>query len=123
MAQTVFERYGGFASVRRIVSDFYQRILSSPVLAPHFEGIDMRRLIDHQTQFISAAMGGPAAMHDDQLRRAHARLGITPAEFSEMEEVMRATLTDHGLAPEDIDHVCGEISRREYVIVTQADRR
>lgn len=47
MAQTPFERYGGFAKVSRIVSELYDRLLESPVTARYFEGIDMKRQIDH----------------------------------------------------------------------------
>lgn len=60
MATSVFERCGGFAAVRKVVSAFYDKVLDSPILEPHFENIDMRRLIDYQTKFIASAMGGPA---------------------------------------------------------------
>ena len=51
---TMFEKYGGFAKVSRIVSSFYDKALDSPILAPYFTGVDMRRLIDHQTKFASS---------------------------------------------------------------------
>jgi hemoglobin len=40
LSNTVFERYGGFASVRKVVSDFYDRVLESPDLLPYFERIE-----------------------------------------------------------------------------------
>jgi hypothetical protein len=46
---TVFERCGGFASVRKVISTFYDKILDSTVLSGYFADVDMRRLIDHQT--------------------------------------------------------------------------
>ena len=60
-AETMFERYGGFARVSRVVSSFYERVLESPSLAPYFAGIDMRRQIDHQTKFIASIRAGPPA--------------------------------------------------------------
>jgi len=69
MADTIFERYGGFSAVRRIVSDFYDRVLDSPVIAHHFEKVDMKRLLDHQARFIAAVTGGPASYSDEHLRR------------------------------------------------------
>lgn len=105
--------------VRRIVTDFYQRVLGSPVIGHHFDGVDMRRLIDHQTQFITFAMGGPASVSDEQLRRVHARLGITSGEFRTMCSLLREALTDGGLPQDDVDHVCREVDRREYLIVTR----
>lgn len=71
MRHTIFERYGGFAKVSRIVSSFYDKILESPITSTYFDNIDMRRLIDHQTKFIAYVMGGPASYTNDQLERVH----------------------------------------------------
>ena len=118
MASTPFERCGGFSSVRKIVSEFYDRILSSEALQPYFDGTDMRILIDHQTKFIAAVMGGPAAFSDDALRRAHRRLNITRKDFHEMADILRETLEDFDLDEADVELVCSEVSKREPVIVT-----
>ena len=48
MSQTIFERYGGFAAVRKVVSTFYDYILEDDVMAPYSEGVDMRRQIDRR---------------------------------------------------------------------------
>jgi hemoglobin len=121
MATTPFERYGGFANVRKIVSEFYDRILSSETLQPYFEGTDMRLLIDHQTKFISSMMGGPGAFSDDALRRAHTRLNVSRKDFVEMTEVLRETLEDFDLDEDDINAVCSEVVRREPLIVVNSD--
>lgn len=108
---TLFESLGGFARVRLIVSDFYEKVLDSEILGPYFQQVDMRRLIDHQTKFISAIMGGPAAFTDEQIARAHARLDITPAAFAEMAALLRETLEDFGVPDADVErlhaHVLG----------------
>lgn len=119
MAGTLFERSGGFATVRRIVSAFYDKVLDSPALARHFEGVDMRALIDHQTKFITFVMEGPATFHDGVLERAHARLGVTPAEFSELVGLLRETLEDFDIPPADIEHVVREVKKRERLIVAR----
>lgn len=119
MAASMFERCGGFATVRRIVSGFYDRVLDSPRLARHFAEVDMRRLIDHQTKFITFVMEGPATFADSQLERAHARLGITPAEFDEMVDLLRETLEDAGLEPADVEQVLREVRQRERLVVAR----
>jgi hemoglobin len=118
MAETIFERYGGFATVRRIVSDFYDRALDSPVISHHFEQVDMKRLLDHQSRFIASVTGGPASYTDDHLRRVHERLGITAEEFREMIMLLSETLEDFDVSSEDIDYVVQELRRRQGVIVT-----
>jgi hemoglobin len=119
MTETIFERYGGFAVIRRIVSDFYDRVLGSPVISHHFEHVDMRRLLDHQARFISSITGGPASYTDEHLRRIHERLGITAEEFREMVALLSETLEDFDFAQTDIDVVVGELRRRQGVIVTR----
>ena len=119
MNQTIFERYGGFASVRKIVSTFYDYVLDDAVMAPYFAGIDMRRQIDHQSKFISAMMGGPASYSDDHLRRVHARLGITHDDFLVMASLLQEALEDHALAPADVQAVMHEIAIREHLVVTK----
>src|SRR5262245_18506889 len=118
MAQTVFERVGGFMVVRKIVSAFYDCVLDSPVVQHHFTELSMPRLIDHQTQFISQLLGGPVRISDETLQHAHARLRITPEEFEEVGRILRETLEEAGLSSEDIAFVMGEVRRRERLIVT-----
>jgi len=115
----MFEQYGGFATVRRIVSSFYDRVLDSDVIAHHFEHVEMRRLIDHQAQFISSLLGGPASFSDDHLYRIHRRFGITTREFREMVSLLEETLEDFAFAQSDIDEVLTAVRRREGVIVAQ----
>jgi hemoglobin len=117
MKQSLFERYGGFAHVSRVVTHFYDKILDSPLTSPYFEGIDMRRLIDHQTKFIAYIMGGPASYTNDHIERVHAHLGITPAAFNEAVDLLRETLEDMDYEEEDIQTMVDElVSRKHYVI-------
>lgn len=119
MTTTVFDRYGGFATMRKVVSDFYDDVLDSPSLSHHFEHTDMRELIRHQTVFIAYLTGGPGAAYSDEvLERIHAPLGITHAEFGELLGVLRDTLEDHGFEPGDVDHITHEFRRREPFIVS-----
>jgi hemoglobin len=117
MTGTIFEELGGFARVRLLVSTFYDKVLDSERLAPHFAHIDLRRLIDHQTKFVSALMGGPASYTDEQLARAHHRLGITAEEFDEMAELFRETLEDGGLPDAMVERLDAHLlSLRPHVI-------
>jgi hemoglobin len=106
---SLFERVGGFAQVRLIVSDFYDRILDSDRLRPYFENIDVRRLIDHQTKFVSALMGGPASYSNEQLARAHGHLGISPEEYEEMGEIFRETLEDFDVPSVEVERLHAHI--------------
>jgi hemoglobin len=119
MTQTIFERAGGFASVRKVVSAFYDYVLEDEVMAPYFADIDMRKQIDHQSKFISAVMGGPGSFTDDHLERVHARLGIDKKAFVIMAGLLKEAMEDNGMAGPDVDAVIHEIVIREHLIVSK----
>jgi hemoglobin len=119
MLTTMFERYGGFASISRIVSAFYDKVLDSPVLSPYFADTDMRRLIDHQSKFIAQIMGGPISYSNEALERAHAHLHIDERAFDEAVALLAETLEDFGVEPGDIGAVEKDLRRRASYIVTR----
>lgn len=105
MADSIFERYGGFAKVSRVVSSFYSTVLAADGLSHFFDDVDMPRLMDHQTKFMAALMGGPASFTNEHIQRVHARLGIGDAAMDEMSLVLRETLEDHDFDESDISAV------------------
>ena len=116
--QTIFERYGGFANVSRVVTAFYDKVLNSPVTSPYFAHTDMRRLIDHQTRFIASLMGGPASFSDDVLRRSHRNLKINKEAFEEMVRLFEETLEDFDIEKQDVARIAQQMRSREHLIVT-----
>jgi hemoglobin len=118
MAQTLFEKYGGFATVSRVVMDFYDRALDSDQIGGYFDDVDLKRLVDHQTKFVSSLMGGPASFADERLRALHAHLGISDADMDEMKAILSRTLDDHGVAASDVGLVMDAIEARRPLIVT-----
>ncbi len=119
MARSMFERYGGFATVSKIVMSFYGKVLDSDIIGGYFEDIDMPALMDHQTKFIAQAMGGPAAYSNEMLYRVHKNLDIDNRSFQEMVTVLRETLEEFDLESGDIEQVLNEVrSRAQYIVVS-----
>ena len=119
MKNTIFERYGGFAKVSRIVMSFYEKILDSPVTSPYFANTDMKNLIDHQTKFIASLMGGPTSYTNEHLERVHDRLGITETAILEAMMLLRETLEDYDFKDEDIQQVENEMMARKNFVVAR----
>ena len=82
--RTLYEKYGGFSQVSKIVLSFYDTLLENDEIGPFFDDIDMSRIVDHQTKFVASLLGGPAAYTDNQLRQLHSHLPITDAHFDEL---------------------------------------
>ncbi len=118
MSGSMFEKYGGFVRISRVVSAFYDKALDSPILSPYFANSNMQRIIDHQTKFIASLMGGPASYSNDELQRVHARLNIQHDAFGEMSELFCETLEDFDFDDDDIETVAGLIKSKEPYIVT-----
>lgn len=118
MTQSIFERYGGFAKVSKVVSAFYGKATDSALLAPYFANVDMRRLIDHQTKFVAFLMGGPASFSNEEIERVHSRLNITDRDFDEMVALFKETLEDFDFDDSDIAAIQSELlSRRRFIVV------
>jgi len=104
MKSTIFQRYGGFASVSKVVMSFYDKVLESPIASPYFA---------------AQVMGGPASYTDEQFKRVHSHLGITEIAFKETMELLMESLEYHDFADEDIKHVEGQMMDRKNFIITK----
>ena len=119
MSATIYEKYGGFKKVSRVVMTFYDIALDSDQIGGHFENVDMARLIDHQTKFISSLLGGPASFSDERLKQVHDHLGISHADFDEMAVLLSEALDEHGFAADDISTIVSVIESKRSLIVTR----
>ena len=118
MSETLYEKYGGFGAISRIVMDFYDRLLDSEQVGDFFDDVDMKKLIDHQTKFVAYLLGGPASYTGDRLAQLHAHLNVSGPDFDEMKDILDGTLGDHGFSVDDRAQVMGEIEARRNLIVT-----
>ena len=115
---SLFDKYGGFANISKIVLAFYEEAIDSDVIGPYFDHVDMKRLIDHQTKFIASVMGGPASYTNDALRKVHAPYDIDQSAFQEMSRLLRETLLAFDVQPADVDTVMAEIDARAHLVVS-----
>ncbi|WP_170412653.1 group I truncated hemoglobin [Ruegeria atlantica] len=119
MGQTIYERYGGFKTISRIVMTFYEMALESDQIGGHFEDIDMPRLIDHQTKFVSSLVGGPASFSDDRIEAVHRHLKISHADFDEMAALFSEALSTHGMEDIHIKIALDAIESKRAIIVAR----
>ncbi|MGI9350928.1 MAG: group I truncated hemoglobin [Rhizobiaceae bacterium] len=115
--QALFEKYGGFSQISKVVMSFYDTLLDSDEIGPFFDDIDMSKMVDHQTKFIASLLGGPAAYSDNQLRQLHSHLDIKDSHFDELKVVLKSTLADHGIEPQDVEAVLAEFEARRKLVV------
>ncbi len=119
VSQTIYEKYGGFKTISRIVMSFYEMALDSDGIGVHFEDIDMPRLIDHQTKFVSSLVGGPASFSDERIEAVHRHLKISHDDFDEMAELFGEALAMHGMSEADIQIALSAIEGKRAIIVAR----
>jgi truncated hemoglobin YjbI len=120
MSERMVDRLGGRVRVVQIVSDFYRRVLESPVLADFFRDASMETLIVHQSEFLAAILDASPTYSDQELQAVHSTMVITGPEFDEMLALLRASLNDHSIGQDDGEVVVSAFARRRPFIVNSA---
>ena len=101
----LFEKYGGFATVSKLVSELYDELSQNKITAPYFENSNMTSLMDHQVKFLSQALGGPEQYTGQAMNAAHTGLKISEAAFTEVANTIQFILEDNGVEAEDVNHI------------------
>ena len=118
MAETLFDKYGGFTTFSTVVSNFYQKILDSEQLAGYFDGVNMEILMAHQTHFIAKALGGPDKYEGRDLKKVHAGFNISVPDFQEVAELLSDALDEGGVESGDIDTIISLVGDLQDQIVS-----
>lgn len=117
MSETLFEKYGGFATIGDVVHSFYEKIMDTESLEHYFWDIDMTRLMAHQTDFLAMALGGPSNYSGRSLREAHRHLNITLEDFTTVAELLEEALEEAGMEDEDVAGVIAIVASTQNDIV------
>ena len=120
MSTSLYDQLGGFSSVRKLVSSFYDLVLDNEDVAPFFENISMADLIDHQTKFWAALLGGPASYTDEQLHAIHATMNVKDNHFETILELAVETLEDAGIDQKHIDAIAKALmAHRPNIVISE----
>ncbi|MEM6578503.1 MAG: group 1 truncated hemoglobin [Pseudomonadota bacterium] len=117
MSKSLFDKYGGFSTVSRIVLTLYDRLLDDDDVGPFFDDVDLPSIIDHQTKFVSSLMGGPASFSDEYIAAAHRHLTINAHHFDRLRALVTEVLTEFNVEPADIEAIVGAFEARRGLMV------
>lgn len=105
-----YERIGGEPAVARLVTRFYERVLSDPELRPFFEGVAMDKLRRMQGELFAAALGGPVRYQGRPIIHAHQRHHIALPQFQRFVQRLFEVLAEFPLTEEERNEVIGRIN-------------
>lgn len=104
MAESLYEKIGGEEVIAKVVDYFYQELVLKDDTVKHFFAhTDMEKQREHQTKFISFALGGPKQYTGKSMAKAHEGLNLQPEHFQAIVKHLHDALAHFGVAEEDID--------------------
>jgi hemoglobin len=94
--KTLYARIGGYDAIAAVVDEFLQTLSTDPQMARFSAGMNLeRRKRNRQLtlDYLSAAAGGPTLYLGDDMKTAHAALGISASDWKlAMDHIQRALL-------------------------------
>lgn len=111
MSQTLFDKYGGDATVDALVTKFYEGVLANDTIKHFFENTDMAKLKNHQKAFVALALGSPNPYTGRNMKEAHAGMGLTDDHFDAVVDELTEAMDSLGVSEDDITTVIGNIEK------------
>ncbi|HHY74359.1 MAG TPA: group 1 truncated hemoglobin [Bacillus bacterium] len=111
MEQTLYEKIGGEAAIGKVVDYFYNELVLKDDTVNHFfENTDMDMQREHQTKFISFALGGPNQYSGQSMSKAHEGMNLQPEHFNAIVTHLHDALAHFGVEEEDIDQALSKVA-------------
>lgn len=120
MGKTIFEKYGGLKTISHLVHEFYKKVLDDPQLKGYFSNSNIEKLMEHQANFLSFALGGPNLYQGRDLIDAHKSLHIKKPHFELVANYLEEVLDEAGVSDEDIIKIMKIIQGTESQIIDLA---
>ncbi|PNH11487.1 Group 1 truncated hemoglobin glbN [Tetrabaena socialis] len=125
-APTLYDRLGGAAAVDAAVDIFYGKLMADAVIAPFFEGIDMKKQRRKQVAFMSYVFGGADGYQGRDLGIAHKRLilekGLNEGHFDMVANHLAETLRSLNVPTDLLNEAMAVVETARPAIFGQSRR-
>jgi hemoglobin len=95
---TAYERIGGEAAVRSVLTKLYDSLFEDPIVGFLFAGKDKLRIVEQQVVFTCRFLGGPQRYVGKSLPEAHSTLPLLPGHFDRRHFLLAQLLEKEGIA-------------------------
>jgi hemoglobin len=99
---TLYEKFGGEETIVKVVDYFYDLVLADNTVNYFFKNTDMEKQRQHQTKFISFALGGPNQYTGGSMAKVHEGMKLQPEHFDAIVRHLRTALEHFGANETDI---------------------
>ncbi|MAF90545.1 MAG: globin [Bdellovibrionaceae bacterium] len=116
-ATNLFDKYGGFETLAKLVHEFYSKLLEDSEIKPYFQAVDLEKLMQHQVNFLGLALGGPNKYEGKDLGVAHKHLNISEEHFLIVAGYLEEVLDEAGVDESDIAAIMAVVGSTKEQIV------
>lgn len=114
----LFQRIGGLPMLARISNQTLDIVSKDPKTSRSFEDVKMKTLKESLTNFLCIKTGGDCVYEGETMKKSHADLHITTAEFELMVEVLRERLDANGVGTREKNELLKILAPMKRDIVT-----
>lgn len=100
MAETLYDRLGGEAKLRRIIDTFIDRVFADRMIGFFFRNADKSRIKEMEFQFTARFLGANVEYQGRALDEAHAKHPIMGGQFMRRLTILRETLDEYDVPKE-----------------------
>lgn len=93
-AQPLYLQLGGVQALEGITDRTLDRVATDPETRRSFDGVKMSTLKKSVAAYVCKAADGPCVYEGETMRKSHAQLAITGAEFDRMVTVLRDEMNE-----------------------------
>ena len=94
---TLYRQLGGQTGLVTLMDDFMVRLLADPRMGPFFKDTDQKHIKEELVAQFCEVSGGPCKRHGPDMRKAHAGIDVTKADFNALVEVLQLSMDAQGI--------------------------
>lgn len=91
------DSFGGLGGLREILTDFYSRVFSDPMIGYLFYNQDSHRLVERELEWTARSLGQDIKYQGKGIAAAHQRHPIRRGHFHRRNQLLEDTIKDHDL--------------------------
>ncbi len=115
----VFHAFHGEEGIGRIIDDFVGRITTDPRIAARFAGANLDRLRLELKLQVCYLTGGPCAYTGQDMKSAHAGMGLKNADFNALAEDLQKAMDKENVAFPAQNRLLARLAPMQRAIVTK----
>jgi hemoglobin len=113
----LFDALGGKPGIALLMDDFVPRLATDPRIGSFFRKTDLADLKKQLADQFCVVAGGPCAYEGATMKKAHADLNITKADFNRLVELLQLSMDDRGIAFADQNRLLARLAPMHRDIV------